>query len=62
MTAVSVWRLFAYMDDDEDGALDESRRLADWQVEDVIRWCVVRGFDHVYLRRVPGETGRFEAR
>ena len=60
MSDVPVWRLFAYMDDDEDGEQDESRRLADWQVQDVVRWCTTRGFDHIYLCRVPGETRRFQ--
>ena len=54
-----MWRLFAYMDDDETGERDESRLLADWQVEDVLRWCRFRGYDHIYLTRTT-TTARFQ--
>lgn len=59
MSDVSTWRLFAFMDDDEEGRQDETRNVADWQVEDVLRWCRVRGYDHVYFRRVPDLPSRF---
>lgn len=59
MSDVSTWRLFAYMDDDEDGSEDESRNLADWQLQELLRWCATRGYDHIYFRRVPDETTRF---
>lgn len=61
MAAVAVWRLFAFMDGDEDGVHDESRMVAEWQLDDVLRWCRTRGYDHVYLTRLP-ETARFEKR
>lgn len=54
-----MWSLFAYMDDDEAGATDERRRLAEWQLQDALRWCVTRGYDHVYLRRDPVEKSHF---
>ena len=60
MSDVPVWRLFAYMDDDEDGERDETRTVTDWQLEDVLRWCRFRGYDHVYLRRIPAESVRFQ--
>jgi len=60
VTEVPLWRLFAFMDDDEDGEQDESRTVSDWQVPDVLRWCVTRGYDHIYFRRVAGETVLFE--
>lgn len=59
MSDVSVWRLFAFMDSDQDGERDESRRLAEWQLQDALRHCVTRGYDHVYLCRVPGEVARW---
>lgn len=58
MTSVSLWRLFAYMDDDD--SCDERRVLADWQIGDVVRWCMTRGYDHIYLSRDPSETTRWE--
>ena len=48
---MSVWRLFAFKDDDP--ASDETRMVAEWQIQDVVRWCVHRGFDHIYLNRTP---------
>lgn len=60
VSEVSTWRLFAFMDDDEDGERDERRLVADWQVEDALRWCRFRGFDHIYLARIQGDTRRFE--
>lgn len=59
MSSVSTWRLFAFMDDDPDGLQDESRLLADWQVEDALRWCRTRGFDHIYLARDPQARAQF---
>ena len=60
MTAVSVWHVFAYMDDDNEGRQDERRSVPDWQLEDVLRWCRFRGFDHIYLRRESLETARYQ--
>jgi hypothetical protein len=56
---VSLWSLYAFMDGDEDGANDERRMLAEWQVPDVARWALARGYDNIYLARVPEKT-RFE--
>ena len=50
VSVVPVWRLFAFMDDDH-GERDERRLLAEWQVADALRWCVTRGYDHIYLCR-----------
>ena len=59
MSDVSSWRLFAYMDDDESGERDESRRLAEWQIQDALRWAVTRGFDNIYLSRDSTKTARW---
>jgi hypothetical protein len=50
---VATWHLFAYFNRDEER--DEHRTLADWQVEDALRWCRTRGYDNILLTRV-GET------
>ena len=55
VSEVSTWRLFAFMDGDT-GRLDESRILAEWQLQDALRWCAARGFDHVYFSRTPDRT------
>ena len=47
------------MDDDEHGNLDEGRTINEWQLQDVLRWCVTRGFDHIYFCRTSGRV-RFE--
>lgn len=59
MSDVPVWRLFAYMSNDPDGTRDHKRNLADWQVEDVLRWCRFRGYDTIILDRDPVETTSF---
>jgi hypothetical protein len=51
VSSVASWRLFAFMDGDPDGVHDETRILADWQLGDVLRWCQMRGYDHVYFCR-----------
>ena len=56
VSGVSEWRLLAYMDGDDGGKLDESRTLAEWQLQDVLRWCVTRGFDNIYLCRTDGRV------
>lgn len=53
-----MWRLFAFMDGEDDTS-DERRILADWQLQDAVRWCQTRGYDHIYLSR-SGEVSRFE--
>lgn len=62
MTAVSVWRLFAFMADDEAGRFDERRRISEWQIQDVVRWCTARGYDSIYLSRDPVDKVGFEKR
>ncbi len=51
MSDVPLWNLFAYFNDDEDGAHDESRVVAEWQIDDVVRWCRHRGYDTILLSR-----------
>ena len=51
VSEVPTWRLFAFMDDDEEGRQDETRVIGEWQVDDVVRWCRHRGYDHIYLTR-----------
>ena len=58
MSAVPVWRLFAYMNDN-DGDTDEHRVVPEWRLEDTLRWCVTRGYDHIYLCR-DSDTAVFE--
>lgn len=53
-----MWSFFAFMNDD--GEQDETRRLADWQVEGAVRWASARGYDNIYLYRDQSETVRFE--
>ena len=60
MSAVSVWTLFAFMSDDGEGKQDERRRIAQWQIEDSVRWAMARGYDNIYLSRDPVETTHFE--
>lgn len=60
MSDVPVWHLYAYMTGDELGEQDEIRRVTDWQLEDALRWCRFRGFDHIYLYRDEQETARFQ--
>jgi hypothetical protein len=60
MSDVPVWCLFAFMDGDEEGRNDERRVVADWQVQDVVRWCTTRGYDHIYLSRDPMGRRCFE--
>lgn len=56
VTGVPVWRGYAYKaGGPDDGSQDEQRDLADWQLEDFLRFCRVRGFDSVYLYRT-GDT------
>ena len=55
MSGVSTWRLFAFFDNDE-GDSDETRVLAEWQIQDALRWCVTRGYDSIYLRRIEQES------
>jgi hypothetical protein len=50
VSSVPTWKLFAYIDDNPE--LVESRLLADWQLEDALRWCQTRGYDRIYLSRV----------
>ena len=59
VSVVPVWRLFAFMDADDDGVRDERRLLAEWQLNDALRWCVTRGYDHIYLSR-SSEAVNFE--
>jgi len=47
---VPVWHLFAYMNRD-DGSRDEHRMLAEWQVQDAVRWATTRGYDNILLSR-----------
>jgi hypothetical protein len=51
MSDVSTWSLFAFMDSGGHDR-DVHRRLAEWQLQDALRWCVSRGFDNVYLARL----------
>ena len=60
MSDVPTWTLFAYMTGDAEGKDDEHRRLAPWQLESVLRWCVHRGYDHIYFSRDPVETTNFK--
>lgn len=62
MSVVRVWRLFAYMIDDESGDSDHRRALADWQIEDEVRRCVSRGFDMIILDRDPSATAQWPTR
>ena len=57
MSRVSQWKFFAFMDK-ESGRRDEHRELAEWQIEDVIRWAVHRGYDNILLSR-SSETVEF---
>jgi len=50
LSAVSEWHLFAYRDDDE-GFSDEHRMLAEWQLQDAVRWAQHRGYDCIMLTR-----------
>lgn len=59
MSEVAVWSAFAYMNDDPDHARDERRELAEWQLQDWLRWATTRGYDNIYLSR-DSETTRFE--
>ena len=56
---VATWHGFAYMDGDTDGANDETRSLADWQIEGFVRWCQHRGYDTILLHRDNEQTSRF---
>lgn len=60
MSDVPTWTLFAYMTGDAEGAQDERRLVAPWQLKSVLDWCVHRGYDHIYFSRDPVETTRFE--
>ena len=60
MSDVSVWHVFAYMNDDEEGCQDEQRRPLEWQLPHVLDWCVSRGFDHIYFSRDPDQKVAFK--
>lgn len=62
MSDTSVWSVFAYMTGDAEGVNDEHRRISEWQIQDVVRWCVHRGYDNVYLSRDPVAKTRFQKR
>jgi len=51
MTDVSTWHLFAYKHDDSEGKDDEHRNVAEWQIDDVVRWARHRGYDAIILNR-----------
>jgi hypothetical protein len=50
MSAVSEWHLFCYMNDEE-FQKDEHRMLAEWQLQDAVRWAQHRGYDCIMLTR-----------
>lgn len=55
MSDVSTWSLYAFMDDD-DTDHDEHRVIAEWQAADVLHHCLTRGYDNIYLARIPDKT------
>lgn len=61
MAEAPVWTLFAYFNDDDTGARDEHRKVAEWRVDDVVRWCRHRGYDTILLTRTE-ETEPFTVR
>lgn len=59
MSDVAVWHLYAYFHADEHGERDEHRWVAEWQIDDVVRWARHRGYDAIVLTRT-SKTARFE--
>lgn len=59
MSEATVWHLFAFFHGDENSERDEHRNLAEWQIDDVVRWARHRGYDAILLTRT-NETARFE--
>lgn len=51
MAKVPTWTFFAYFNGDAEGERDERREVADWQLDDVVRWARHRGFDTILLSR-----------
>jgi len=60
MSEVSEWSMFAFMDTGGHEH-DVHRKLAEWQLQDALRWCVSRGYDNIYLARLDDKT-TFERR
>lgn len=58
VTRVPEWHMFAYCNGEEQR--DVHRRLAEWQIEERLRWAASRGYDCIMFTRT-GRTAEFTA-